>query len=205
MKKNVLPLLMTALIFRAASAQECCEEESCCTGNFYAKVFGGANFLQNTTITGNNAHYHAGYLVSGSLGYSWCCGLSLEGEYAYRRNGIKKIDFVGEGSSKHGHLRTSSYMGNPLWDLSTCGCACWNLKPFIGAGVGYDSPKMHSSNSRVIFNQKWHHYSWQAIAGIACPIFCNTEVTVEYKFHQGGSQFYHHAVGVGLVYKFGPR
>ena len=82
-------------------------------------------------------------------------GLRLEAEYAFRRNAIRKIDFYAEGSSKHGHFQTSSYMANLLWDLplSSWGCAFWNIQPFIGAGIGYDFQQMHSSNSRIVFNQ----------------------------------------------------
>ncbi len=69
--------------------------------------------------------YKAGYIIAGSLGYCWNYGLNLEAEYAFRRNEIKKIHFFGQGSSKHGHFQTSSYMANLLWDLplSTWGCA----------------------------------------------------------------------------------
>jgi opacity protein-like surface antigen len=229
MKKKIPLLFMALLIFMAANmqaqeqcpensssdetnfeaqAQECCYEDSCCIEgmNFYAKVLGGANFLQNTTINGNKSTYQTGYIVAGSLGYCWrYYGLRLEGEYAFRRNGIEKINFFTQGSSKHGHFQTSSYMANLLWDLPLCswGCAFWNIQPFIGAGMGYDFQQMHSSNSRIVFNQKWNHFSWQAMAGLAYPIFRNTEVTLEYQFHQGGSHFYNHSVGVGLVYKFG--
>ncbi|MDE2589969.1 MAG: outer membrane beta-barrel protein [Patescibacteria group bacterium] len=215
MKKNILLLLMSLLFFRAtdAQAQDWCIEDACYyedsysvdETNFYAKVLGGANFLQNTAIDGNKSRYQTGYIIAGSLGYCWCYGLRLEGEYAYRRNAIKEIHFFGEGSSKHGHFQTSSYMANLLWDLplSFCGNAFWNFQPFIGAGIGYDFQQMHSSNSRIVFKQKWDHFSWQVMAGLAYPIFYNTEITLEYKFHQGGCHFNNHSVGVGLVYKIG--
>jgi hypothetical protein len=211
MKKNILLLLF----FMAANAQAqegcdedpCCVEDSCCVDetNFYAKIFSGANFLQNTSIEGNKSTYQTGYIVAGSLGYCWCNGLCLEAEYAFRRNGIRKIHFFGEGSSNHGHFQTSSCMANLLWDLplSSRWCAVCNIQPFIGAGIGYDFKHMHSSNSRIVFHQKWNHLSWQLMAVLAYPIFCDTEITVEYKFHQGGCHFYYHSVGVGLVYKFG--
>lgn len=208
MKKNILLLLTTCLFFSADAAEtqewcaedSCCIEDNCCGGSFYAKVFGGANFLQNTTASGNKAKYHPGYIVAGSIGYCSSWGVCLEGEFAFRRNGIKKIHFIGEGSSHHGHFRTFSYMANLLWDIPSC--LCWNIHPFIGAGVGYDCQKMHSSNSRIVFNQKWHHCSWQVMAGLAYPIFCNTDITLEYKFHEGGHHFKNHSVGVGLAYKF---
>jgi opacity protein-like surface antigen len=208
MKKNILLHLTSLLFFIAADAQaqelcaenSCCAEDSCCVDetNFYAKILGGANFLRNTAIEGNKSTYQTGYIIAGSVGYCWGYGLRLEGEYAFRRNAIRKIQFVGEGFSKDGHFQTSSYMVN----LSTWGSTFWNIKPFVGAGIGYDFEQMHSSNSRIVFNQKWNKFAWQLMAGLAFPIFCNTEIALEYKFHQGGC-FYNHSIGVGLVYKFG--
>lgn len=185
-----------------AQAEECCYDDRM---NFYAEVFGGANFLQDTTIDGNKSSYHTGYIVSGSLGYCWRpYVLRFEAEYAFRRNGISKIDFITQGSSNHGYLQASSWMGNLLWDLPLCswGYTFWNIQPFIGAGVGCDFLRMHASNSLIVFNQKWTKFSWQLMAGFSYPIFQNTEIALEYKFHQAGSHFYNHAIGIGLVYKF---
>ncbi|MBA3956840.1 MAG: outer membrane beta-barrel protein [Parachlamydiaceae bacterium] len=206
MKKNTLFLLMSLIFFMSADAHAqgwgyedfCCGNES----NFYAKIFGGANFLQNGTVDGNKSTYKTGYLIAGSLGYSWCNGLSVEAEYAFRRNAIKNTRFFTEGSSQCGHFQTSSVMANILWDVPSLGCANWDFQPFVGAGIGYDFQQMHSANSRIDFNQKWNHFSWQLMAGLVYPIFCNTEMTLEYKFHQGGCHFYNHSVGIGLLYKF---
>jgi opacity protein-like surface antigen len=215
MKKNILQFLMSLVCVIAAEAQAqewcdqdfCCDEDNCCVDqtNFYAKIFSGVNFLQNTNKNGTRASYQTGYIVAGSLGYCWHHGLRLEAEYAYRNNDISRIHFFGEGHSKNGYFHTSSYMANLLWDmpLSSWGCTLGNLQPFIGAGIGYDFQKMHASNSRIIFNQKWNHFAWQLMAGLAYPIFCETEMTLEYKFHQGGCHFYNHSLGVGLVYHFG--
>lgn len=214
MKKNVFCLLMALLLFMAGNAQaqdecveECCYSEECCCydeTNFYAKVLGGVNFLQHTRLNGNKATYQTGYIISGSLGYNCCYGFRLEGEYAFRRNEIRKIHFFGQGFSKHGRLQTSSYMANLLWDLplTLWGCSFWDMQAFIGAGIGYDFQQMHSSNSNIIFKQKWRHFSWQLMAGLAYPIFCDADMTLEYRYHKGGCHFYNHSVGVGLVYKF---
>ena len=140
MKKNILLLLMTFLFFMTAhaQAQESCDERLFCADqtNFYAKFFSGVNFLQNSRTDGNKSTFKAGYIIAGSLGYWWSCGLRLEAEYAFRRNSIKKIDFYIEGFSNNGHFQTSSYMANLLWDLplSSWGCAFRNIQPFIGAG-----------------------------------------------------------------------
>lgn len=193
MKKNILLLVMSLLPFVA----ECYEGET----DLYAKILGGANFLQDTSISDNKTAYQAGYIISGSLGYRFCSDFRLEAEYAFRRNAIRKIHFVSEGSSRHGHSQTSSYMANLLWDLPL-ECTFWDMKPYVGAGIGYDFQQMHASNSRVVFRQKWHHFSWQLMAGLAYPLFCNTEITLEYNFHQGGCHFYNHSLGLGLVYHF---
>ena len=216
MKKNISLLLLSVLLFMAtdAPAQEGCNEDTCCyedsscvSGtNFYAKILGGANFLQSARSGGVRSTYQTGYIIAGSLGYCWRYGLCLEAEYAFRRNALRKMDFSGRSfSMDHGHLQASSYMANLLWNLplSSWGCTFWNIQPFIGAGIGYDFQQIHSSNSRFIFNQKRDHLSWQVMGGLAYPIFCNTEITLEYKFHQGSCHFYNHSVGAGLVYKFG--
>src|SRR5882757_9938977 len=86
MKKNILLPLMSLLFFMTADAQA--KESRCASGmNFYAKILGGANFLQSTTTDGNKSTFHTGYIFSGSLGYCWSnYGLRLEAEYAFRRN-----------------------------------------------------------------------------------------------------------------------
>lgn len=200
MKKNFLLFLLSCTLFNAVEAKERCREATFCFDrkNVYGKLFAGVNCLQNTTSQGNHADYVEGYILAGSLGYKWCEGLSLEGEYAYRRNQIKKIHFFNQGYSHSGHFRTSSFMGNIVWDIPIHLC---NLRPMIGAGIGYDWQHMHASNSRVVFDQSWNQFSWQLMAGIVYPILCNADVTLEYKFHQGGCRFYNHSVGVGLIYK----
>jgi opacity protein-like surface antigen len=207
MKKYTL-LLLLFMAAKAQAQEQCVKDprpyqDNCCVykTNFYAKIFGGANFLLNTSIDGNKTSYLPGYVFSGSLGNTWrCYGLSLEAEYAFRRNGIKKIHFITQGTSRHGHFQSSSVMANLLWDL--LGCSFWKIQPFIGGGVGWDFQKLYSSNSRIRYHQSWDHAAWQVMAGFSYPIFRNTELTLEYKFHAGGD-FQSNDVGLGLVYKFG--
>ena len=199
MKKTIQRLITSLLIVSAAGvqAEECCWEDS---SGIYAKIFSGVNFLQSTSISGNKAKYNTGYIVSGSLGYSLGNGLHLEGEYAYRRNDISKIDFFLQTSSRHGHVQTSSYMANLLWDLPLCSFG--DIQSYIGAGIGYDFTQMHASNCQIVFNQKWRRFSWQLMAGVAYPIYCNTEIILEYKFHQTSCLFNNNAIGIGLIYTF---
>ncbi len=208
--KKIIPLLLLSPLFfiaTGAQAQECNNEAGYCVdeANFYAKILGGANFLQTFTSGEVRSEYQSGYIIAGSVGYNWLHGLQFEAEYAYRRNAIRKIHFSGRDFSMQGQLRSSSCMANLLWDLPSCEFACWNLQPFIGAGIGCDFQHIHASNSRFIYNENRNRFSWQMMAGLAYPILCNTEMTLEYKFHQGGCHFFDHSLGIGLVYKFGLR
>lgn len=221
MKKNILQSLLALLSFMTTHvhAQECydegslgyedncCYDASCCVDDtyFYGKFLGGVNFLQSTKIGRNRATYQTGYLLAGFLGFRACYDVKIEAEYAFRRNTIRSMRFFGEGCGHGGHLETSSYMANLVWNVPLCawGCTFGNLEPFVGAGIGYDCQHMHSSNARIVFHQKWRHFSWQLMAGLSRLICCNTEVSLEYKFHHGGAHFYNHSIGIGLVYKFG--
>lgn len=213
MKKKIASLLLMLLCGFSAYTQaemydNCCCEDSCCedTSNFYAEVFGGANFLQTEKNGGIKSDFQTGYIVSGSLGYNWRYGLRLEAEYAFRRNQYRKVHFFGRSFHLHGHFQSSSYMANLLWDLPLCnwGIDLWNITPFIGGGIGYDCQQLHAKNEGLIFNTTAKGFAWQVLAGLGYPITCNMDISVEYKFHQGRfCHLYNHSVGVGLTYKFG--
>jgi opacity protein-like surface antigen len=92
--KNFLFIL--AAIFALSSTQASADED------FYAGVFGGANWLNISGKSNHNSDsfdgerirdrlkFDTGYIVGGSIGYRWCGGLRVEGEIAYRNNQRKK-------------------------------------------------------------------------------------------------------------------
>ncbi len=186
MKKHIL-LSLSLLFCLSAHADD-----------FYTKLLTGPNFLQDTGIDDNFASYKTGYLVGASLGYAFNESFSVEAEYAYRRNEINKIEFFNQGESNHGHFHATSIMGNLFWNAPLC---CFDdIQPYIGAGIGYDFQKMRASNDRVRFQQDWNDVSWQVMAGITYPFFCNTKLSLEYRYHQGGCRFYHHTIGIGISF-----
>jgi hypothetical protein len=79
MKKIFLPLFVSLLFTIATDAKEQVKpiQDNCCADmkNVYVKIFGAANFLESTSISGNNATYDPGYMFAGSLGYCWRYGL----------------------------------------------------------------------------------------------------------------------------------
>lgn len=193
-------------------AQEmCCEnvsdENVCCeeTNGLYAEVMGGANFLQTKTYCGVKSDYRTGYIAAGAFGYRWCHGLRLEAEYAYRRNDFKRIRFFDRNFSLHGHYQSSSYMANCLWDIPTnyFGCGFWNIQPYIGAGIGYDSQKIHGTSEYLDFIQSKKGFAWQVMTGLSYPLSYKTLISFEYKFHKGKLNYiYNNSIDAGLTYLF---
>lgn len=207
MKKAVALLAALSFCMTAhAQADFCCENNPCIDeNNFYAEVFGGGNFLQTTKRDGIRNDYRPGYIVSGSLGYRMWCGFRLEAEYAFRRNSTRRTHFFGRSFALSGHHQSSSYMANLLWELpiSSLGIEC-RLRPFFGGGVGYTSERLHASQETMLFNERKKGFAWQILAGLAYPVFCNTDLSLEYKFYRGRfKDIYNHSVGVGLTYSFG--
>lgn len=201
MKKIVSLILMTMLL---NSNVEAFFNRNC--HDFYAEIFGGANFLQTERNESVRNDFRTGYMISGSLGYRWCYGLRVEAEYAYRRNEFKHVHFFGRNFSLKGHYQSSSYMANLLWDMPVAcwGCNFCNITPFIGAGIGYDFQRIHGHTTGITMHGKSKHFAWQVMAGFNYPLFCNTELSLEYKFHKGGfHKLYNHTIGVGLKYNFG--
>ena len=86
--------------------------------------------------------------------------------------------------------------------LIVMGMCILGIPSFVGAGIGYDFQQRHATNSLINFSSKMEPFSWQMMAGLAYPLFFNTEMTLEYKFNEVVI-FYNHSIGVGLIYKFG--
>jgi len=196
---------VAALLLFYSSVQANCDDDCTFTdeNEFYVKVFGGANFIPNRTNGAVSNRYKTGYIVSGSLGYTWRYGLGLEAEYAFRRNSLKNIHFFGRTFSIDGHFQSSSYMANVLWHLplENWGCYLWQLRPYIGGGIGVDVQQIHAKDLDFGFRDNKKGFAWQLMAGLEYPIFCNLNISLEYKFHKGPfSHIDNHSVGIGLSY-----
>ena len=179
-----------------------CEPTVCCdTPEFYVKGLGGLNFIQ-VRNHGFTSRIKTGYIASATVGYRLGYDLRVEGEYAYRRNRFKHVS---------GNVNANSFMANLLWDMPVgqCGCDLLDLTPYVGAGIGYDIQKVNVSvrtgrHSRQSFHHTKKSFAWQAIAGVSVPVYCNTDMSLEYKFHQATStRIYDHSIGLGVTYNFG--
>lgn len=202
MKKTIL--LGIVAIASTSSNAEAFMSNSASTSGIYIELFGGANFLQTSSNNHIQPTFETGYIVSGSLGYKWCNGLRLEAEYAFRRNDLEKLHFFGQTFKLPGHFQSSSYMANALWDISLSRyCINW-LTPFAGVGIGYDTQQYHAKQDGFHFRRKENSFAWQLMTGLKLPIFKNTDLSLEYKFHKGPiKNIYSHSIGLGLTYTFG--
>lgn len=106
-----------------------------------------------------------------------------------------------------GHLETYAVLANFYYDLDFCNC--WNLKPYIGAGVGYAH---NVTKAKVRFPGESRHrseddksdkFAWQIIAGVAMPVTDCIDLALEYRyFNSGIRKIHNHDAGAALRFWF---
>lgn len=217
--RKMVTYLLTGVCFLFSAALEaeigegCCAEwvEAPCVGegpnNYYMEIFGGANFIQSNRRSHVKTSLNAGYTLAASVGYRWCYGIRFEGEYAFRRNEVKSMRFFGRSFSANGHYQSSSYMANMLWDLplQQWGMTVCGIRPFIGGGIGWDYQILKARRHQTTFRDSKKHFAWQGMAGVTFPFYCHTDLSLEYRYHQGGLTYlHHHTIGLGVTYNFYP-
>jgi len=181
---------------------------------FYIGPLGGANWLQ----TNKKSHHHdgsseedfgsnlevdfnTGYYVGGFLGYEFCSGLSVEAEFTYRHNTIRKIKAFDESFKAHGKFWSMSYMANVLYDIHLNRWLCLPITPYIGAGIGYEQQRLKLG--RFHGEGKKNGFAWQVLAGIGYDITPCFDVALDYRFNEGRARrIYNHSLGVRADYVF---
>lgn len=215
--RKIVTYLLTSLCFLFSATSEakignafcedfgmtpCCDDQQ---NNYYAEIFGGANFIQSNRRSHVKSSFKTGYTIAASIGYKWCYGIRWEAEYAFRRNQVKNIHFFGRSFGSNGHYQSSSYMANLFWDipLKCWGLDAYGLRPFIGGGIGWDYQILRARRHHTTFRDSKKHFAWQGMAGLTLPLYFHTDLSLEYRYHQGGLTYLHnHTVGVGVKYNF---
>lgn len=199
MKKIFFTLLASTALFSASS--HAFFDGSFENGELYSEIFGAAEFLQTSRHDGVKPRFHPGILASASLGYSYCSGFRLEAEYAYRRASVRRVYIDGGYFSAHGHLLSQSIMANGFYEFD---CSFWNIRPFVGAGIGYDFQRVHGDRGQFSFSEHKNGFAWQVMGGLAYRFCTNVDLTLEYRFHKGPIRnICNHAIGFGAIFKFG--
>lgn len=187
--KKLFAIIATMLTLAAPTALQafdgcqpdrCCEPDFCCQGRLYAGIFGGVNWLDYHR---EEHHANPGGIVGAEIGYAWTNWRS-EFEFSYRYNKL-------EHRRRHEH--SYSFMVNEYYDFCAIHCGCFQLRPFLGAGIGYD--RVHTQQGE---ESKHSGFSWQLMGGVAYELCDNIELDAEYKFHRAHRRIYDHSLTVGL-------
>ncbi len=182
--------------------------------NVYVDIAGGANFLEDSDISGTGlsteADFDPGFAIKAAIGNALGSGLRFEAEVAYRQN---DADSVG-GSSADGDVSAWSLMGNAIYDIKTGG----RLTPYIGVGAGVAGIDWNDvspvGGGSVDDNDTV--FAYQGIAGAAYAINDNLQLTLDYRYFateepdlttSTGTNFdadyQSHSIMVGLRWTFG--
>ena len=167
---------------------------------FYGWVNGGASLMQETEATDTFAggggtgdiSFDTGWVGSAALGWMWR-GFRLEGEVAYRRNDLDKLDvkslnlagvgtFSGLGSfAMEGDIRSWGAMANLWYDINFGG----PLVPFIGGGVGFQNIRLNIESvggTATSFKESDTVLAYQAGAGVGYKVTPNMRLTASYRY-----------------------
>jgi outer membrane protein OmpA-like peptidoglycan-associated protein len=182
----------------------------------------GVNLMQDEAVKsvggvathGTKLDTNLGPATVGSVGWGFGNGLRVEGEFAYRYNGLDKVTGPG-GGSVSGSEQKFGPMVNVLYDFNGLG----PVAPYIGIGGGYQWAMERISSGGSSSNDTKGAFAYQAILGLAVPITSapGLAVTAEYRFmglagdrryNSGGSSVtldddYNHTFLVGVRYNFG--
>ena len=167
---------------------------------FYLSGNVSCNFLALNKKHDTKLTFDPGIFVAPAIGYRFCNGLRVEGEFGYRHNNLKKLKFYGTSFHINGHLETYTGMANVYYDFPIC----WCLKPYVGAGIGYANSKVKICQGNVLAKGHDNGFAWQVIAGVAYPISNNVDLAVEYRFFKNEriSRVQNHDIGGTLRYYF---
>jgi opacity protein-like surface antigen len=107
--------------------------------NFCIGGHGAMNYTHDGSANGaGNMVYDLGFGVAGLAGHALGNGLRLEGEIAYRSNGIDTIDGVSTGAD----LASWAFMANALYDINTQS----SIRPHIGGVLGVARGTVETGN-----------------------------------------------------------
>lgn len=188
--------------------------ESTC-GRFYVGAFGGANWLQNSSMHGFKLKSKTGFTGAASLGYKFDNGFRVEGEVGYRRNRLDAKDryseiysseFGSDHKRPHGSHYTWSYMANFLYDFDEVSCYIPNVVPYVGFGLGYAQSHTHLKGHDGYAERKGKEtergFAYQGIAGVGYRLTDSTTLAVEYRYFDGKNHSRDHGVGLALRQSF---
>jgi len=124
--------------------------------------------------------------------------VGLEGFYNDKAEDTINID----GLDVKASMKTKGLFLNAYYDIPLGG-QFKQLKPYVGAGLGYTWGKIDASVIGVKISEKGDDPAWNVGAGVAYGITDNTDVTLGYRFEKlDFGHLENHKVSLGLRYTF---
>ena len=185
--------LRTALLAAATVVALAAPASAQNVNGFYIGGAGGAVFPQSVggsykpgNFNGGDTEFKTGYGLLGALGYGYGNGWRTELEAAYNKADIKRAS-VTSGVSTNGDVKTTSIMGNVLYDIGLG----LPVTPYVGLGLGWMQLKSKFGASGTINNTAVggtvidgtsNLVGYQLIAGAALPLMDQLKLTLDYRF-----------------------
>ena len=190
---------------------------------FYVSGFAGAVILNDADVIDpadpGSLSFDTGASFGAAVGFSVLGSVRVEGEIAYRTNGMDTIVDSGGTTSLGGDTTALSFMGNGYYDFDVG----LPVVPYVGAGVGIASVSVNASASFAGFSGDVVDdddtvFAYQGIVGIAYEFSGDLAATLEYRYFAttdpeltesavlGGdtfeTEYASHNVAVGIRYSF---
>lgn len=198
MKKlfSLTMLLVTILVPHRAKAYDLPINLS----NLYLSGNTSCNLLTNDKKRDTQVTFQPGFFVAPAIGYRFCNGFRIEGEFGYRHNCFKKLKFFETHFHINGPQETYTGMANFYYDFPLIYC----FKPYIGAGLGYAHTKIKIHQGNISKKGVENGFAWQLISGLAFPVNNHADLALEYRFFQNEriGRIQNHDIGVTLRYYF---
>lgn len=187
----LLPFLTGAT---GASAQD--------SRGFYAALTGALVVPRDSTVTvvgvgSTDVEFDSGFGLLAAAGYGFGNGFRAEVEIGWRNVEPKHADALDVG--------TLSLMANAVYAFGA-----WQLRPYIGAGVGAAQHSLtYTNDGRDLSLSDWT-FAWQLMAGLAYPLSAKAEIRAGYRYFGTTeadflilqSDYATHNFEAGILYRF---
>ena len=169
---------------------------------FYGSLHFGPNYLQSADnidpVTGIDieSQNNTGYSVGGGLGYAFGNGLRLDGEIAYRRNSVDRLEVRSDGGlgrslgspvplngftlDSTGSDSSLSFLVNGWYDFRNA----TKFTPYIGAGIGVAKISLNkvALSGFTLVDDDDVVFAYQLGGGVAYALSPRVSLTLDYRF-----------------------
>lgn len=153
------------------------------SNNYYFGIGAGFNYVR---YKHHDIDYHTkpGFIALIDAGLSLCYGFRFEGEFAYRFNKIRNLQFQDLDLLQvkdKGKIQQYSLLFNLIYDFNYFNY----VTPFIGAGAGYAIQKVSLSVEDFDFIHDKRGFAWQVFGGMNFCLCPKIIMNIRYHYFRG--------------------